>query len=228
MKRSVLTAMVALGVGAVGCASPGTPSAAPPTPTAEEPTPTPTPTPTEQSEPEAERIIVGAEEILVLAADGSELAAYDYFQNTSELIAGFTELFGAPPVDTAFDGDTHAPPGIERNWDGFAILDDEREPTPPHTPNHLVDVTTTEVNGITVETADGFAVGTPAAEALAAPDAEPVNSETGQVVQVDAVPLDFDDPICPESGCTLSVRLFTDESGETLARILAPTPNFGP
>ena len=231
MKRSTLAIALVLGtvIGTAGCAS-GTPSSPPTTPAAESPSPTPeettTPTPTEQPEAEAERIVVSAETIVVLASDGTELASYDYFQDTAELVDGLTEVFGREPVDTPFGGDTHSPAGTQWSWDGFAILDDDREPTPPHTPNHLVDITATEVDGIALETADGFGVGTSADDVLAAPDAEPY-PETG-IIQVDAVPLDFDDPICPEGGCTLSVRLVTDEPGDVIERMLAPAPNFGP
>ncbi|MDQ4137407.1 MAG: hypothetical protein M3116_00980 [Actinomycetota bacterium] len=230
MKRSAATVvlLIGLGIGTVGCASASTPSTAPTTTAAEEPSPTPTatPTPTEQAEPEAERIIVGADAIVVLGSDGSELAAYDYFQDTAELVAGFTEVFGRPAAESPFEGDAHSPAGVQRAWDGFAILDDDRDPVPPHTPNHLVDVTANEVGGIAVETADGFTVGTSAEEVEAAPGAQPYPASG--IIQVDSVPLDFDDPICPEGGCTFSVRLFTDEPGELIVRMLAPAPNFGP
>jgi hypothetical protein len=227
-----LALLLCVGIGTAGCAS-ATPSDAPSTPpAAEEPSapPTATPTPTEQAGPEAERIIVSAEAIVVLASDGTELAAYDYFQDTAEVVDGLTEVFGGPPADNPFEGDAHSPAGVERAWEGFSILDDEREPTPPHTPNHLVDVTASEVNGILVETMDGFAVGSVADEVLAAPDAEPYSppGETLQLIQIDAVPLDFDDPICPDGTCTLSVRMFTDDSAEEIVRMLAPAPNFGP
>ena len=232
MRRAALTLALVLsvGIGTAGCGS-GTPSSPPSTsPAAEEPsetpTPTPTPTPTEQAEPEPDRIVVTADAILVLAADGTELAAYDYFQDTAELVAGFTEVFGGPPAENPFEGDTHSPSGIEQAWDGFSILDDDREPEPPHTPNHLIDVTVAEVNGIRVETTDGFTVGTPADEVLSASDAQPY-PDAG-IIHVDSVPIDFDDPTCPESGCTWSVRFFTDDSGVDTVRMLAPGPNFGP
>jgi hypothetical protein len=232
MKRSTLALAVLLsvGVGTVGCA-PGSPSSAPTTPVAEDPSPTPTPT--EQAEPEAERIVVGGESIVVLASDGTELASYDYFQDTADLVDGFTELFGSAPVETPVEGDPHSPAGIELDWDGFAIRDDERAGSPPYTPNHLVSVTAAEVDGIRIETTAEFTVGTPLEEVRAeAPDSEtePYEGEDGVTqynFQVDAVALDADDPACPEEGCTLSVRLLSNEEDAAITRIIAPTPNFG-
>src|SRR4051794_31113982 len=88
---TALTAVVAAGVSAC---TPGTPDPTPsPRATTQATSPAPSPTP---STAPAARLLVTAESVSVLTADGDVLAAYDYRQLTSEVVDGLTAFLGAP------------------------------------------------------------------------------------------------------------------------------------
>ena len=71
----------------------------------------------------------------MLDADGATLASFDYFQPTTEVVAGLTEYLGAP-VDRPNPGGIESPPGVDHEWGGLRLFDSDTPGTPPENPNH--------------------------------------------------------------------------------------------
>ena len=69
-------------------------------------------------------IVVRPQTIELRSDDGSVVEALDYMSAPADAIAVMTELFGVPPVDEAYEGSNHTPPGVYHSWDDFVI--DER------------------------------------------------------------------------------------------------------
>ena len=203
------------------------------------PTPTASPTGKPTDEPTAagaERIVVGAEEIVVLSADGGALATFDYFQPTAEVVAGLTQYLGAP-VDTWFEGHGHALPATFHDWGGLRLADTVPPGARPYDPEHWVRITSSDANGLIVGTVDGVVVGDHFAELEAAQPSDevyrwtsPETNEASVSFRIDIVELpelpgteNVDDDWSPSFG----VVVIGNESTGVITSLAAPSANFG-
>ena len=100
-----------------------------------DPTPEPTITstpeggPTETPEPDpstvAARIHVATNNVLVFAADDSQLADFTMYDPAGEVVAELTEVFGTDPAVSDSAGGLETAPSRTYDWSGFSIIDYE-------------------------------------------------------------------------------------------------------
>lgn len=212
---------------AQGGGSPSTPAAEPSPP----PTPSATTAPTPDEQQQAETVVVTAESITVTAEDGTELAVFDYFEPTDQVVEGLTDVFGIEPTDERFEGALDMPSGTIWNWDGFELTDTDPEGDPPLWPNHSVRVTMPEVAGVTVETVDGVRVGDDAQTIEARyPDTSgrfTVGDEPERLdVFLGAIPLPKEGENS-DGNYEFSVWLIAADPSAAISEFRAPSPNFG-
>ena len=67
---------------------------------------------------------VARPDVLELRGDGVVLTTLSYMSSPANAIAVLSAVFGEPPVDEAYQGTNHAPPGVFHRWDDFVL--DER------------------------------------------------------------------------------------------------------
>ncbi|HEY9324516.1 MAG TPA: hypothetical protein VIP50_06275 [Agromyces sp.] len=231
-KRNVLTVIVALAAATAlsACVGGAGPTASTPPATSAAPTSTP-PTP---EPPAAASVAITAETISVLAADGTVLESFDYFQPTNEVVAGLTRHLG-DPVDSPNAGGLESPPGIDHVWGGLRLYDTDTAGSVPHDPNHYVFLDGPTAGPLPVGTAAGVGsatgvrVGDPPSvltvgAEIAAPYTDPTTGRTIVTARIGIV------PVPPQSGLTdpsfaVAVLSYTD-TGE-IERLIAPSSNFG-
>lgn len=201
----------------------------------------PTPAPTEEpvAAPAAaahvERIVIGAEWITVIADDDTELARFDYFQPTAEVVAGLSRYLGTP-VDTWFEGRTEAPPATYHDWGGLRLTDTVPPGEAPYDPEHWVRLTSNDANGVAITAVGGVAVGDPFAslEASAVSDevsrwTSPETNQTSVYFRFDLVELPpmpgthHTDGWSPSFGVTVD----GDDATGVIQSLTAPGANWG-
>ena len=229
-------AAVALLTLLTGCvAQPTFPSPPPATDDATEQTalPSPSPSPTAPAVASAERVVIDSEHITVLADDASELARFDYFQPTHEVVAGLSSYLGAP-VDTWFEGHGEAPPATYHEWGGLRLVDTVPEGEAPFYPEHWVRVTSTDANGLFLSTADGVAVGDDVEVLIPAADDlyRWTTPETGAAMvsfRIDLIELPDLPGADPNSSWSPSfgVVVVGDDAAGVVTFLSAPSANFG-
>ena len=70
-----------------------------------------------------------------MADDGTELARFDYFQPTGEVIAGLSSYLGAPE-DTCTRAAGRARPTTFHDWGGLRLADTVPAGSRPYDPEH--------------------------------------------------------------------------------------------
>ena len=225
---ALVLSLAAIGVLAACAGGPGATSS-PPATSAAPTTPAPVP------EPVAASVAISAEAITVLDADGATLASFDYFQPTTEVVAGLTEYLGAP-VDSPNPGGIESPPGVDHEWGGLRLFDSDTPGTPPENPNHYVFVDGPMAGSLPVGTAAGIgsaagvAVGDAPSELTIGVETSPPHTDptTGRTVTVSRIgivtlPANPTDPMPHNIGVMV---LSYDDSG-VIERLSAPSANFG-
>lgn len=230
---AIIVLMAAAGA-LTGCTPGGGPSAPlTPSPSASASSPTPTPTP---EVPAAASVSISAEMIAVLDADGATIVSFDYFQPTADVIAGLSEHLGAP-VDSPYEGGLESPPGVNHDWGGLRLIDNDAPVSAPYYGDHWVIVTGPDANGLPVGTPAGVGStgGVHVGDALsgvtigAEPLVETLDSLEGRPLaysRVGLLPLppggEYGD--APNLGITVVGHTDTD----TVDRFIAPSRNWGP
>lgn len=182
-------------------------------------------------------IEISTEGLAVLAADGSVLGAFDYFEEPTGAIAMLTEYLGEPAVtevESRGDGFT----GTWYDWEGLDLFDDASSPYPPYRAGFGVSVDSTSVAGLALRAAPG--IGTPAGVAvgdavadIAAEESwsefsQPESGRTGRSTRVG-----IGEPI-PSTETSIDgphnfgVRLSSFDDTGLVESFGAPSPNFGP
>lgn len=223
---AVVTALTA-------CIPGGGPTASPsPSATGSAP-PSPTPTP---DVPVAASVAVSAEAIAVLDAVGAPIVSFDYFQPTADVVAGLSEYLGAP-VDTPYSGGMESPPGVNHDWGGLRLIDNDAPVSAPYYGDHWFIVTGPDANGLPVGTpagvgaTGGVRVGDPLSGVTigAEPAVTTLDSLDGRPLayfRVGLLPLPpgGEDGDAPNLGITIVGYTDTD----TVQRFIAPSRNWGP
>jgi hypothetical protein len=233
-KRNALAVIVALAatVALSACIGGAGPTASTPPATGSAPTSAPPTTDT----PTAASVVITAETISVLAADGTALESFDYFQPTDEVVAGLTSYLGAP-VDTPNPGSMESSPGVDHQWGGLRLSDTDFPGTPPEIPNHLVFVTSPMAGPLPIGTAAGVGavaglhVGDPGSDVTLGAEAagEYTDPTTGRTTVLARVGL-FELPPHPAApteprNFAVLVQSYTDTG--LIERLIAPSANFG-
>lgn len=242
-KRWAFVALVAITVpllaGCTASSMNATPSPTKSPSTAPTKTPaTPSPAPSTEAAPVPSDSASGAGEVVVTAAaievrdvNGDLVASYDYFQPTSDVVAGLTTAFGREATASRKAGGNHTPPSTLHEWGGFQLVDTDTPGSPPYSSNHWVIVSSAAENGVDIRTVGGIAVGDNAAALEAA------HAETSDRLTVTGLPERLDiyvgqvplPEMTPGSGeaLTFSVWLIAPDPAGAITEFRAPSPNFG-
>lgn len=183
----------------------------------------------------AASVAISAEAISVLDATGAPIVTFDYFQPTTEVVAGLSEHLGAP-VDTPNPGGIESPPGIDHVWGDLRLYDTDTPGAAPEDPNHYVFVEGTSAGPMPVATAAGVGsaagvrVGDPAASLTigsvhASTHTDPATGRTTDVYRIGIIPLPprADSPI----EHNLGVMVVTYSDTAVIERLVAPSANYG-
>jgi hypothetical protein len=208
----------------------GTPTSPSPSPAATAP---PSPSPAPVAAPD--RVVIDAEFIRVLADDGSELARFDYFQPTAEVIAGLDSYLGASE-QTWFEGRGHAMPATYHDWGGLRLADTVPAGQRPYDPEHWVSVTSVDANGVTIMAPDDVVVGDAVGPLIEADGTDEVHRWTSPETAVASVSFRIDlVELPPMPGAdpsddwspSFGVMVVGDETAGVVTRLAAPSANFG-
>ena len=184
------------------------------------PAPTPTPTPEPVAEAVPARLVVSTMHLRVVAAGGEVIHEIGIYDPIGPAVDILTDIFAAEPVVTAYDGTA----AVDYDWEGFSIATDGPA-DPPTRAEVYFRAMAAELNGIIIETADGFSVGDsliPISEA-APEDTRTWDNQGVQemTVDVDEVPLESDG-----SDRALHTELTAHPADGPISRISAPAKNF--
>lgn len=231
------TAVIALSVGLIGCASTGTD--APVASSAPSATATPAPEPTEtQAAAVADRVHVTAETVSVLDANGAELVSFQYRQRTADVVAGLSAYLGEPEVERV-PSSNHSGEGSRYLWDSLSIDSEDRWAELPEAelPSYLsrwsVRATGPSARGAIVDTIDGVRVGDSTDDVLSS------HPDSSERIEVSSVPPRTDIylgavlPPIPENDPEYRpenrwrVWLFDEDPTDVVQDLRAPSPNYG-
>ena len=221
----VLLGVVMLGGCAAGTDEAASPGQSPtPTSAAASPSPTPSsagsPSPAPVPAAEPARIVISTMHLQVVADSGEVVDEIGIFDPIGPAVDILTELFGAEPVMTAYEGGA----AVDYEWEGFLIATDGPA-EPPAGAGVYFRATAPHLNGIAIESGDGFSVGdtlSPVAEA--APDDTRTWDNQGvleMTVAVDEVPIEPG-----ETDRALHTELTAHPADGPISRISAPAKNF--
>jgi len=241
MKKPFLTiAAAAITVGLLAsCTAPDgdpTPTATPPASGQATVSPTPqatdaaaTPAPTSAA---PTTILIGAEAVDIVAADGSSLLSVQYSGDGDAAVRDITTVLGEPVRTERTEKSPHYPAVDATIWDGFTVVVnryDELEDPPTET-NYVTDFyvvadAASTAAGVSIATLDGTQVGDNYADVAAGKSIDEVFDDTtfGQ----DSVTIDLPESfpgIVPENDVPMSwgVVGVTEPESTTIDRIFAP------
>ena len=182
-------------------------------------------------------VVISASAVTVVDESGANLLTHGYLDLTAEVVADFTALLGTPN-ETPFAQTSHSGAGIEYDWDGLAVLSQDRwaeldiYDLPEFTPRWFVKVTAPAARGVEVRTVDGISVGDPTAEVEARfPDAAERFGSDYVTPRVDFF-LASEEPSDGQGreaadGMLWRVWLIDEEPEDVIQDIRAPSPNYG-
>ena len=172
----------------------------------------------------------------MLDATGAPIVSYDYFQPTADVVAGLSEHLGAP-VDTPYAGGVESPPGVNHDWGGLRIVDNDAPVAAPYYGDHWVIVTGPDANGLPVGTPAGVGSdgGVHVGDALtgvtigAEPAVSTLDSIDGRPLsyfRVGLLPLPPGGEYGDAPNLGITVVGYTDT--DLVDRFIAPSRNWGP
>jgi hypothetical protein len=199
-----------------------------PAPTAS-PVPSGTATPEPSSSPEppdpsaiAASILVATDYVLVTAVDGSQLATFTMYEPAATAIASLTAALGTEPVVSSRDGSLETPPATVYDWSGLSVVDGEGG-TIMNT-DFVIEVATPSVGDVQVSSYFDLQVGDPMADALAHTSGDPGFAEYTYIGSIPIDPVSVGEP----ADWDLAIEVLVQAGpGGTIARFIAPAPNWG-
>lgn len=211
----------------VGCA----PTASGPAPT----TPAPSASPsqvesTDEAIQTAETVVVSSTGFSILDQTSQEMASFDYFVGgeIDLAVVELTEAFGSEPVIGEFDVSPHGPMRTTYTWGGFQLQDTNLEPTFPDTEAQAIVVTSSEVNGVSIQGSERAAVGGSGTSLAGSSHFDRLSEG-----EIDTHFYLLDETVVEGHEyadylpAALSVRVWSDPSTDRIIRIDAPTRNWG-
>jgi hypothetical protein len=148
MRSRVFLSCVVVLLALVGCAPQPAPVTAPTTTT---------PSPTTTPDPVAERIVIRAESIAVIADDGSTLSEFDYFQPAEDVVPVLDAVLGISAVEQETNGAGDVVTTYD--WGGLELIDDASAVEAPYYSDLFFAASADAIGGIAIETVDGVQVG---------------------------------------------------------------------
>ncbi len=172
-----------------------------------------------ESAAEPDRLVISAENIRLVMDDGTVGEDFTFFDPVTDVTTALTELLGQEPTVTTHGAEFVA----DYEWDGLTLLTDGPGEAPIDAA-FAVFVTAAEINGLSIETADGFRVGHPMGPIEAAhPDesrrwmyegVERLDTEVGSV------------SVVPGDERMFSVKITAHPSDGPITEFAAPMKNF--
>ncbi|MFM2353796.1 MAG: hypothetical protein RLZZ608_1202 [Actinomycetota bacterium] len=227
--RRFLTVLAAAGLSLIlsscaGVAEPAAESTGSPSPT---PPPTVETTPTPDPNQVAADIVVSGDQIVVIALDGSELAAANFFTDRDLLVQTLTDALGAEPAIATREGGHEWWPGLIYDWNGISLFLADGEWDQFASDVTRLEVTAATVNGVAIHADADITVGTPISELD--PSAPSGPTEDGSYFYLDATTVgtsaDLGPGGDPTSPLIASVVLYADSTA--VIRFVAPATNWG-
>jgi len=210
-----------------GCANPAG-VAAPVSPATSDSTVAPSPSASvDPSAPEASTLVVHAERIEILSADGAVMEAADLVTETEEVLGVLEEAFGAEPTPTTYGiQGLEGPPGTKYDWGGLVVYVTDEEYGPAFD-RIALEISAPAIGDVSVRTAAGLSVGSPVTDldrgdliwdedGLLIFDVEPVVIGTAA---------DFGYEGEPDAEFIWSVMAHSD--GSTVTKLFSPRKNYG-
>lgn len=203
-------------VALVGCAPEPAPLTVPPTTT---------PSPTAALDRIAERIVIRAESIAVIADDGSTLAEFDYFQRADEVVPVLEAVLGVSGVEV----ETDSSGGLVTtyDWGGMQLIDGARTVEAPYYSELFFAVSADAIGDIVIETIDGVRVGDSGSELEERYPDESHRVTSGDRPERIDLMLDFvdhpDEEFAEEFG-GVAVWVIIDPADGPVTAIRAPSP----
>lgn len=184
------------------------------------PEPSPTAEPPDPSEVAAS-ILVATNYVLVTAEDGSQLATFTMYEPAATAVASLTAVLGTDPVISSRAPSLETPPATVYDWSGLSIVDGEGD-TIMNT-DFVIEVSTASVAGVQVFSYFDLQVGDPMADALANSSGDPGFPE---YTYIGSIPID---PVSvgESPDWDLAIQVLVEASGDSIARFVAPAPNWG-
>ncbi|MEO8263166.1 MAG: hypothetical protein ABI566_11420 [Pseudolysinimonas sp.] len=212
----LLTALLTLSLTACG----GAPT---PESTFADPDPAPTETATPTPEPDPSTIVarvdVSTLSMVIVAADDSTIDELSVYDPAADVIAAFTDAFGAAPAVSDNGGGLETAPSRVYDWSGFSIIDYEGQ-TIMNT-DFIVVIGAAVVGDVQIS-ASGLKIGDPASSAVAA---GAVATPFPDYLAIDSVPITG--ASVGESFEGLAIYTSLVVAGGSIDRIVAPSPNWG-
>jgi hypothetical protein len=112
-------------------------------------------------------IRVGVDELVLVSADGTALASFDYYDDdAAPVAAALTIAFGEAPTVEEHPGGQEQVPTTRHGWEAFTLIEqdyrDEAQRSgfvPTRAPSFVVEFDGTRSNGVELASADGMTVG---------------------------------------------------------------------
>lgn len=230
MKKSILALACAsaLALALSACAAPTPAATATNTPSI---TPSASATPTPEPAAQPASIVISSAGFTILDANNQALGEFDYFEgDATAAIAALTTAFGSAPVESEFGSTNHPESNsIISSWAGFELRDRDADASYPDVPSFSVDVTTAEINGVSIRTTDGVQVGMPLVQVEPLSYRNWVDTGTGAEIPIfllEQLPLTIERGADYEPAA-FSVVVSSEAPAKTVTSIGAPGANFG-
>lgn len=182
VRNRIRTLLLGLTTAAAAIALTGCATSAP----ADDASGTPSPSTSASAEPAVATVRIGAADVKLLDADGTELTALPYTSTADDLVAAYTDAFGVEPTEEAYPGHIEEQPGTDYVWESFTLR--VLEPNASVPDQNLVNyvVTAAKVGDIAITAgADDVTVGATVADVVPGP------GSSADPVDIDGVPTRF-------------------------------------
>ena len=179
------------------------------------------------AEPAADLITVSAEGLSVLDVEGVELARFDFYDPSAEVVDALAAHLGEPSIDTSLGDGTSGP--AEYEWEGLRLVDlaGSGDETATVT-DYMVVAESSAVGDVRIETTEGASVGSRLDEVVIG-EGESVTEledpDTGAAVSIVRAGLSELPPVAGRDGLNVGVQI-TAHDGIVIA-LAAPVGNIG-
>jgi ABC-type Fe3+-hydroxamate transport system substrate-binding protein len=180
----------------------------------------PTSTPVQETDRTPDTVVISTNQLQLVFEDGTVAQVFQFIDPVGPVVEALTDLFGMEPAVDLYDGTGPA----DYEWTGFRVGTDGPTDT-PNWPETYVTATATEINGISIESAEGHQVGDDLqALAAATPDlAHRWQSQTGEELYVPVQLVPYEAGI-PER--SFHTQLTANPADGPITSISAPRKNF--
>ena len=197
-----------------------------------QPSNTPEPPPANAPvEPAVSRIVISSSGVQLQAKSGDVLEEFGYFESDADaMVDALNDLFDAKPAVTHVAGDDYTRPSDHLDWGGLIIYDYEGEVSAIRQDFSIV-AWASEVEGVSIVTADGVGIGTPVSRVQTLEDEEGDDSfreDHEGYWYLDWVLYDETyEPSPGEETPVFATYVVAEDGSDVVTRVQAPSRNFG-